>query len=81
MGDLISVLGVAQQVGTQFDMVATAMKFSSVGSCTPLIGCEPAWNATQARGVVAIYVVHPDTETVVVCSGGVRAEPNYAKCE
>lgn len=69
--DVLTLVCDAQQVGAQFDMETTAMTFSTVGACTPLIGCEPAWNETQARAVVAIYVVHPDTATVVICSGGV----------
>jgi hypothetical protein len=42
---------------------------TTIASCTDMVVCNATWNETQARGVVAIYVVNPQQDTVNLCSG------------
>eukprot|EP00884_Botryococcus_braunii_P004264 jgi/Botrbrau1/13839/Bobra.0056s0076.1 len=67
------------QVGTSFDMEATAVTFTSISSCTAMVACDPVWSATQARGVVAIYVVDPRNLSVAVCTGSIVNGPDGSR--
>lgn len=50
-------VGTGQVTGTQ------------IGGCTQQVVCNATWNQTQARGIVAIYVVDPVSMIVDLCSG------------
>eukprot|EP00884_Botryococcus_braunii_P006485 jgi/Botrbrau1/15838/Bobra.40_1s0022.1 len=63
------------QAGTGFDMLATQVTGSTISSCTQVVACNTTWNETQARGIVAIYVVDPLQLTVNLCSGSIVNSP------